>query len=404
MKFRKGKVPATSDIPSRVRPLWLRLLAGLVFILFIVGLTFRAEIARLHGAVTLFDEDRIVANFSSMGDIFQTTPLPRGDGPVSALPTGSEISVPPELRAWFEQRKTTSLIVLHDGAIVFEEYYLATGPDDLRISWSLAKSWLSVLLGIVLEEGFIESIDDTVIRYAPELAGSAYEEASIRDVLTMQSGVAFDEDYMDFWSDVNRMGRVLALGGNMDEFAASFTERASAPGQRWTYVSIDTHVIGMVIRGATGRSIPDLIREKIVVPLGLEADGYFLTDSGGTAFALGGLNFTSRDYARFASMVLAEGVWNGRQIVSADWLAEATRPQANTEPGEKLYGFQWWIPVGAPDGEFQAEGIYGQYIYFDRTRDVAIVMTAADREFRAPGVDERNTQVFRDISHLVTSF
>ena len=123
-------------------------------------------------------------------------------------------------------------------------------------------------MGIVIDEGFIESIDDPIVRHAPELAGSAYADVSIRDVLTMQRGVAFDEDYLDFWSDVNRMGRVLALGCSMDKFAASFPERASAPGKRWTYVSIDTHVIGMVIRGATGRSIPDLIRKKIVVPRG----------------------------------------------------------------------------------------------------------------------------------------
>ncbi len=377
-----------------------RLGIGFAVILVVLGLTFHREFARLRAVFTLFDEEMIVENFSSMGDIFRTVPLSRGAGPVSELPEGTAISLPSHLLEWFRQRTTTSLIVLRNGGIVFEEYWLGTGPDDLRISWSLAKSWVSVLLGIVLEEGHIKSIDDPVLRYVPDLAGSAYDGATIRDVLMMSSGVDFDEDYLDFWSDVNRMGRVLALGGSMDAFAASYTQRASAPGERWTYVSIDTHVVGMIIRGATGRSLPDLLQEKIINPLGLQADGYFLVDERGTGFALGGLNVTSRDYARFSLMILGNGFWNGQQIVSSEWLEEATRPQATTQPGQKQYGYQWWIPVGASKGEFQAEGIYGQYIYFNRDRNVAIIMTAGDRNFRGAGVDNQNTKVFREVARL----
>ncbi|GGF82076.1 hypothetical protein GCM10011402_38350 [Paracoccus acridae] len=305
-----------------------------------------------------------------------------------------------DIGSWLKERNATSLIVLHDGAILFEDYFLDTGPDDHRISWSIAKSWLSVLFGIIQAEGSIGSLDDPVVRYAPELIGTAYEGVSIHDVLTMSSGVAFDEDYSDFWSDGNRMGRLLAIGGSMDAFAASFSKRDRNPGEEWKYVSLDTHVLGMVIRGATGRSLEDLMQEKLVAPLGLQADGFYLTDSHGTAFALGGLNFTSRDYARFAAMVLADGFWNGRQIVPADWLTEATRPQARTKPGAKRYGYQWWIPSDGQEGEFQAEGIYGQYIYFNQLLDVAIIMTAADPEYAAPGVDAHNTRFFRRIAQL----
>lgn len=402
------KVPGCKEgsVPSPRPGVWrwvLRTLLAAALLVTIGGVFFRTEVSRLHSVLTLFDEDRVVSNFSSMGDIFPAVALPRGTGPVSALPKGPAMVLGPDIRNWLKERSVTSLILLHEGAIVFEEYFLETGPDDPRISWSIAKSWLSVLFGIVQAEGDIGSLDDPVIRYAPELGGTAYEGVSIRDVLTMSSGVAFNEDYSDFWSDGNRMGRLLAIGGSMDAFTASFSERDRNPGEEWKYVSLDTHVLGMVIRGATGRSLADLMQEKLVAPLGLQADGFFLTDTYGTAFALGGLNFTSRDYARFAAMVLADGSWNGRQVVPAEWLAQATRPQARTEPGAKRYGYQWWIPSDGPEGEFQAEGIYGQYIYFNQPLDVAIIMTAADPDYAAPGVDARNTRIFRRIARRAAS-
>ena len=142
----------------------------------------------------------------------------------------------------------------------------------------------------------------------------------------MASGVTFDEDYFDFNSDINRMGRVVALGGTLDDFAASFTDRFAEPGETWQYVSIDTHVIGMVIRGATGRSVTGLLQEKILAPLGLESGGYYITDGAGVAFVLGGLNFTTRDFARFGQMILQNGKYGGKQVVPADWVAASMPP------------------------------------------------------------------------------
>mgnify|MGYP001627925818 CR=1 FL=1 len=237
--------------------------------------------------------------------------------------------------------------------------------------------------------------------YAPQLAGSAYEGATIRNVLQMTSGVEFDEDYLDYDSDINRMGRVLALGGTMDGFAAGLTARAAQPGERWKYVSIDTHVIGMVVRGATGRSIPDLMAEKVIAPLGLEAAPYYVSDGEGVAFVLGGLNMRTRDYARFGLMFEQMGAYRGRQVVPADWVAASTRASAPTEPGKMGYGYQWWMPVDAPEGVFMARGIYGQYIYIDQVRNVVIVVTAADRQFRDPGAHAENVGMIRRIAEAL---
>ena len=378
---------------------WLgRVLLVTVLIAVVAGIWKREQIQRLWAVNSLFSADKIVKNFSHMDAAFLSTPVGRGTGEVSPMPQGEAMELPEGAGAWIEERAVTSLLVMKDGEIRHEAYFLGTNPDDRRISWSVAKSYLSALLGILLEEGAIASIDDPVTKYAPKLRNSAYDGASIRNVLNMASGVTFDEDYLDFNSDINRMGRVLALGGALDDFAAGLVETFAPPGETWQYVSIDTHVIGMVIRGATGRNIPDLLAEKVIAPLGLEQDGYYVTDGEGVAFVLGGLNFTTRDFARFGQMILQNGMYGGKQIVPAGWIAASTVASAPTAKGETGYGYQWWIPADAQPGEFFARGVYGQHLYFDQKRGVLITTTGADRMFREPGVAEANMEMFRRIA------
>ncbi|MEP6020855.1 MAG: serine hydrolase [Paracoccaceae bacterium] len=375
----------------------VRTLILLLFVVAAVAIWKRDELQRLMTVNSLFDASRIVHNFSHMDEAFLNVTVARGETPVAPLSNGTNNLNTDSYNEWLKSRNITSFLVLHDGQIVHEAYFNDTTPQDLRISWSVAKSYLSALLGIVMDEGAIASLDDPVTKYAPSLKGGAYDAASIRDVLTMTSGVTFDEDYLDYDSDINRMGRVLALGGKMDDFAADLTETHSEPGARWTYVSIDTHVISMVIRGATGRDIPSLLSEKIIEPLGVEQAPYYLTDGVGVAFVLGGLNVTTRDYARFGQMILQDGQWQGKQIVPADWIAESTAPSAPTEPGKTQYGYQWWIPSDARPGEFFARGIYGQHIYFNKPAGVVIVSTAADRNFREKERAAENIALFRSV-------
>ncbi len=376
----------------------LRILLALILAALVVGFWKREEIQRLLAVNSLFSEDKIVHNFSHMDDAFLTVDLPRGNGPTWELSYGPGFDLPEGTDQWIADRSVTSLLVMQNGQIRFEEYYLGTAPEDRRISWSVAKSYLSALLGILLTESAIGSLDDPVVKYAPKLEGSAYDGATIRNVLNMASGVTFDEDYLDYNSDINRMGRVVALGGELDDFAASLQDSFIEPGESWQYVSIDTHVVGMVVRGATGRSVSELLVERIIQPLGLEYDGYYITDGAGVAFVLGGLNFTTRDFARFGQMILQNGVRDGNQIVPADWIADSTWPSAPTEPGKMGYGYQWWIPKNAHEGEFVARGVYGQYIYFDQPRGVLIASTGADRQFREPGVNDANIEMFRKIA------
>jgi CubicO group peptidase (beta-lactamase class C family) len=372
-----------------------QLLVVLLVIALGLGIWNRDLVMRLMAVNSLFDEARIVQNFSHMDTMFLTRPLSRGDGPVSPLPSGPPATLSPEAEAWIKDRSVTGLVMLKGGALVHESYYLGTTPEDLRISWSMAKSVLSLLFGVVLAEGKIGSLDDQVVQYAPVLKGSAYDGVTIRQVLNMASGVKFNEDYFDFYSDINKMGRVLALGGSMDAFAAGLRERDAEPGTAWHYVSIDTHVIGMVIRGATGQEIGDLVEQRILMPLGLEAAPYYVTDGLGEPFVLGGLNLRTRDYARIGQLVLNKGLWGGQQIVPADWVAQSTRPSA---PGGAMYGYQWWMGDNPSPGEVMAQGVYGQYIYINPTLDVVIAINAADRGFEDPGVYDGTIAMLRQMA------
>lgn len=378
---------------------WLgRILLALVIAAVVVGFWNREQIMRLMAVNSLFEPEKVVANFSNMDRAFLHETLTQdGTKPVT-LPVGAPISLPGGTQAWLADRRVTSLVVLQDGALVFEDYYLGTSPDDLRIGWSLSKSFISALTGIVLAEGHITALDDPVTNYAAQLKGGAYDKATVRNVLNMATGVTFDEDYLDYDSDINRMGRVLALGGLMDDFAAGLTETFTEPGTDYQYVSIDTHVLGMVIRGATRRSLADLMAEKIIGPLGVEQPAYYLTDGAGVAFALGGLNMTTRDYARFGQMFLQGGAWNGQQIVPKDWVVASTTASSPTGPDEYGYGYQWWLPRDARPREYMGRGIYGQYLYINEPTGTVIALTAADPDFRDRQIQRQHIEFFRQIA------
>ncbi|MCT4557178.1 MAG: beta-lactamase family protein [Pelagimonas sp.] len=357
----------------------------------------REELTRLNAVNTLFSEEKIVSNFSNMKQLFVNVPITR-TGKVIALPQGPDMPLPAGWEGWLRDRAVTAVVVLQDGARVHESYHLGTKQDDQRISWSVAKSYLSALFGIIKDQGLIDSLDDPITKYVPDLKNSAYDGATLRNVLRMSSGVEFDEDYLDFWSDINKMGRVLALGGSMDDFAIGQDRRFVDPGTQWQYVSIDTHVLGMVLREVTGRSIADLLGDHIMGPMGTYGQPHYVTDGDKVAFALGGLNLTTRDYARMGELFRNNGIFQEKQIVPADWAVESTTPSAKTAPGKERYGYQWWAPNDAIEGEFLARGVYGQYIYVNKPEGTVIALNSADRKFREPGVFDQHIAMFREIS------
>ncbi|BFM10659.1 serine hydrolase [Simiduia litorea] len=388
---------------SAVAVLFLALMAGL----------FSTEIRQLYHTIHLFDADVIVYNFSHMRDIAPNYVISR-QGPVNVLakqaqPLPETFLYKGELRTFSDfltDSSTTALVVVHGNTLTHESYYQGTEALDYRISWSMAKSFLSAIFGVAVAEGKIKDLHAPVTDYVPSLKGSGYDGVSIKNVLQMSSGVYFNEDYSDFNSDINRFGRVMALGGSFDTFAESLTS-AREQGRFMHYVSIDTHVIGMVLRAATGQSIVEYFNEKLWSKLGTEQDAIYLTDSVGEPMVLGGLNLISRDYARFGMLYRDRGALNGEQIIPAEWIEQSITPDApHLMPGRRAnadtnfgYGYQWWLPEN-PDQEFLAIGIYGQYIYIDRKHDVVIVKNSADRNFMANDYENKDIAVaaFRAIA------
>ncbi len=364
-------------------------------IICISGCTYTQKAHRLWKFNTLFDESNIVENFRNMHKTCPYQDINKGD---TVFTFGREHQPLPVTFTYksktyviadlLQETWTTGLIVIKDDRIRFEEYYLGNTEDALHISWSVGKSFVSALVGIAIKEGHIQSIKQPVSDLVPELKGSGYHGVLLKDVLQMSSGVRFDEDYANFFSDINRMGRVVALGRSINEFAASL-ETQRKPGTYHHYVSMDTQVLGMVLHAATGKKPSEYLEEKIWKKIGMQSNAKWLVDDLNMELVFGTLNVTLRDYARFGRLYMNHGKWNGRQIVPRQWVIDSVTPDAphlmpgdNSESNTPMgYGYQWWIPE-TPRNDFMALGVYGQYIYINPEKRVVIVKNSADPNWK----------------------
>ncbi len=384
---------------SRKRLVAFTLLAGVVLAASV--LVYLRGFGRIAMGLTLFHGAEQTENFSRATQLFPSTTMPRAAVP-HRFPVGAPIALPAtfvyegettDVDEFLAETDTSALLVLKDGEVRFERYYRTGGPEVHWLSWSVAKSFVSALVGIAVHEGHIASIEDPISKYVPRLRGSGYDGVRIKDVLQMSSGVRWDENYANPFSAVNRFGMVLFLGGSLDAFTASL-ERERPPGTLNHYCSADTHALGMLLAAATGRPVTDYMREKLWEPLGMESTGHWLTDDEGMEMVFGGLNATARDYAKLGELYRLRGAWRGRQIVPEAWVDASVTPDApHLTPEAKAddvfpvgYGFQWWIPAG-DEREYAAIGIYNQFIYVNPTRDVVIVKLSAFSGY-ALGIDE----------------
>jgi CubicO group peptidase (beta-lactamase class C family) len=288
------------------------------------------------------------------------------------------------------------MLVLKDGEIAFEDYELGVGPDTHWISFSMAKSITSTLVGVAVADGSISSLDDAVVRYVPELKGSAYDGVTVRQILTMSSGVRWDETYTDPKSDRRKVLEIQIAGkpGEVLRYMGSLS-RAAPPGTVWNYSTGETFVLGAIVAGATHRSLTDYLSEKIWAPAGMEQDATWWVDGpNGLAWAGSGLEATLRDFGRFALLAANRGRLNGRSIVPEGWFGEAGAPHKR---GGKMvdYGYMWWIPsqtVPMHVGAFAAVGIFGQYMYINAREHLAIVVLSA----RPKPVDQSRDELVDD--------
>jgi CubicO group peptidase (beta-lactamase class C family) len=370
--------------------------AVLIVGLAILAFAFRGKIDRASTISTLFTGAEQYENFNRMRALFPTgemTPSDQvfefGEGPPISLPSSFEYNGESRnTQTFLQETDTSALLVLKEGNVVFEAYWLTGGRDVQWLSMSVAKSFISAAVGIAISEGHIASIDEPVTQYVPSLIGSAYDGVRIKDVLQMSSGAAWNEDYNDPDSDINRFGRIFALGGSLNDFAATL-KRDNEPGTFNRYNSTDTQVLGMLLVNATGRSITDYMAEKLWHPMGAESAAYWLLDDEDMEMAFAGLNATARDYAKIGELYRLGGRLNGQQIIPEAWVTASITPDApHLQPGENNpasdfelgYGYQWWIPEGN-EGEFSAIGVYNQFVFVNPTDGVVIVKLSANSDY-----------------------
>jgi CubicO group peptidase (beta-lactamase class C family) len=295
--------------------------------------------------------------------------IAKGDT-VYPLPAGEPLKIGMDVDAYMKAQRTAGLVILQDGKVRMEKYGLDFTAQGKWTSFSVAKSFTSTMVGAAIKDGYIKSIDDKVSAYIPDLKGSAYDDVTIKQLLTMTSGVKWNEDYTDPKSDVALFNLHKAEKG-MDVTVSYMRKlpREAPAGTKWVYKTGETNLIGVLVSSATKKMLSSYLSEKVWAPFGMEQDATWLLGSTGHEISGCCIQASTRDYARFGAFIMGGAKINGVGILPDDWLAPATSKQADIGMAGKGYGYQWWT---YDDGSFAAQGIFGQGIFIDPKRNLVI--------------------------------
>lgn len=288
---------------------------------------------------------------------------------------------------YMDDQRTAGIVILQDGKIRLEEYRMDFGKDDRWTSFSVAKSLVSTMVGAAIKDGFIKSIDDPLTDYIPELKGSGYDGVTVEQLLTMTSGVQWNEDYADPKSDVALFNNTKPVDGVDPVIVYMKTlKNEAAPGTRWQYNTGETNLIGVLVAKATGKTISEYLSEKVWTPYGMSQDGEWLLNEGGKEIGGCCISATVRDYALFGQLAMNGGMIGGKSIVPDGWFSKAGTKQADIGIPGRGYGYQWWT---FDDGSFAGQGIFGQGIFIDPARKLVI---ASNGNWPSATPDEQKDQ------------
>jgi len=412
--------PANSE--KNPRSIWF-IVVLLLFALwgFSIPLSATVDLRQMWQVYTFFDEDTRIENFRHTERVLPFRSIRRSGAKYQFERDIRELNTTYEFKGknkyveeFLAHTVTTGFLVVKDDRIVTERYFHGNTENTLNTSMSVSKSFVSALVGIAIDEGLISGVDRAITDYVPKLKGSGYEGVPIKHVLQMSSGVKFDEEYDNLFSDINLMFyKVFGLRQPIDNYIANLKPQHPS-GETSYYRSCDTQALGMLLSAVTGKTVSAYLEEKIWSKIGMEYDATWYTDDNGTELVFGFLNAALRDYAKFGMLFLHNGNWNGQQIVSEIWVRGSVVPDnPNLQPGKKPescwltfgnmgYQYQWWIPE-EPDGEFLAIGVWGQYIYVYPKENLVIVKTSVDPRFEDNHYehDDETVELFRSIAtHL----
>ena len=288
-----------------------------------------------------------------------------------ALPAGQPLPMGVDVDAYMKEHHMAAVLIMQGGKLRLERYGLDFDGDGRWTSFSVAKSFTSTLVGAALKDGLIKSMDDKVSDYLPDMKGSAYDDVSLRQLLTMTSGVQWNEDYGDPQSDVARFNNHQPEPGV--DALISYMRRlpcAAPAGTRWNYSTGETNLIGLVLNAAIQKPLTQYLQEKIWQPAGMEQQATWLLSKTGKEISGCCVQASVRDYARLGQFILEGAQVGGQGILPDGWLHEATHKQADIGAPGRGYGYQWWT---YDSGSFAARGIFGQGIFIDPARELVIV-------------------------------
>lgn len=363
--------------------LCLRLLAALCLLLALPSAVSEQRVPTIgqqREAVLFWTQAQREAQFRQLYTLFPSDRAAHGTH-VHALPQGKPLALGGQgasgvLASYMDKHHLAGMMVLQHGRVRLQRYAPGFGPEQRWESFSVAKSVTSALLGIALQRGDIHSLDDTLGTYIAELRGSAYAKVTVRQLLTMTSGVHWNEDYADARSDVAQM----YLGACVDGQAHIVSYLKKQPrqwpaGTHFNYNTAETDLLGILVQRATHRSLAAYLSQAIWQPYGMAADAYWIKDEcDGSDTGGSGLSATLGDYARLGQFMLDGGRIGGRPVIAEAWLDGALRRQENVDDPERGYGYLWWTDK---DGSYAAIGIFGQMVYVDPARQLVIAQVGA---------------------------
>lgn len=318
------------------------------------------QVASYRNINKIFPSRKVIASRSPLKLPEQIKDL----GKVSVISGDSKLSVDD----YFQQENVAGLLVIKDGKVIYERYGLGNDKDSLWISFSVAKSVTSMLVGAAIKDGYIKSVDEKVTDYLPRLKNSAYDQSTIRNIMQMSSGVQWNEDYADPKSDVN--SAVWDTRG-LNEYLRN-KPRDVAPGEVFNYNTAETNLVGNLLRSAIGNNLSTYLTEKIWQPFGMESDAnWMLTLPGGGEWGGCCINATLRDYARIGLFALNNGrLSDGTTVLPDNWMQDSISPSK----GYAGYGYMWWL---TNKDAYRAVGIFGQGIYINHKENIVIALHSA---------------------------
>lgn len=341
------------------------------------------------GAILSWTPAQQLYGYRNMEKVTPVHVVKRGDH-VRELPLGAQVDPkwtwegkPQTVAGYMAAMNTSGVVALKDGKIVLERYGMGRTAAERWTSFSVAKSVTATLVGAAIKDGYIKSLEDPVTAYIPELKGSGYDGVTVRQLITMTSGVKWNEDYTDPKSDVAQAGFSTDTPG-LNPIVSYMRKlpRETAPGSKFVYKTGETDLAGILVSNAVGKPLSQYLSEKIWAPYGMEQDAVWVDDAAGHERGGCCLSMTVRDYARIGQFMLEGGQAGGKPVVPEGWVADATTAHVKFPPGdvETGYGYFWWIIPGG----YAAEGIFGQQIFIYPDERLVIAVNSAWPKASAP--------------------